>query len=289
MPEQFHIALKSYYRSISETFQEAKFAKCLQDTTFGNKDQSLSSNIFVLSAASPMMKNVFKTSEFSKAKLVHKNASIEEIEQILHYIHTGETTDERKMRFLRLGAEMKIEGLMSMCSNNNCYKIEESFNVTAEALDNQEEFCSKECFDESIFNSFQTLRHEDFLKDVTIVTTDKKEIPTNKIVLYTFSGFFKKFVKSKKKVAKRLWVPYTKEEFETLLTLLYTGRVTVDGNNVSKVLNMMNTFEITDHRTEKDSTETEKISNDACQISKNEVPMCQNVLNQKKIFEESRM
>ena len=118
----------------------------------------------------------------------------------------------------------------------------------------------------------------EFLKDVTIVTTDKKQIPVHMIVLYASSHFFKQYVKTKGRVARRLWVPYTNEEFQQLLDLFYIGKVTVQAKNLEKFLDMMKTFEV-------DQVHTENLCDETNQMQKDEELITQEPNNETRVSE----
>ena len=263
MEESYQISLKGYYVKIAESFKEAEKSRCLQDTRIGSLDgKTIKSSRFTLCAASGKFMNILKTTEHENPGITHTGATQEEVRSLHHYIHTGESSHERHLRFLHLGAELDIDSLISFCSYSDCYKIMATFCESGNTFDSVG-ICSEDCFNGSIFSSFKRLRGEDFLKDMTLVSTDGEEIKVHKIVLYTFSGFFKKYLRSKN-IESRVWVPYSDEEIEVLLELFYSGKVIIKGRKcLTNVMNMLKTFEVNDFSHDANEELNEPIENEA--------------------------
>ena len=146
--------------------------------------------------------------------------------------------------------------LKNLPRNVQCYKIEETFCVAGSIID-KDGICSIECYRNSIFSSFTRLRDEKFLHDVSFITVDNKQIHLHKMVLYTFSMYFKNLMKTKK-MKRRVKIPYSEEEVKLMLELLYTGTVKIGKKNVQQFIEMLTTFEITNFTEEANEELTEE-------------------------------
>ena len=257
MTQSYEFSLNEFHASIAAAFKAAKNESFLNDTWYGSSDgQCIQANKFILSASSKQMLNILKNTEHQKPGITHVGAKFEEIQTINNYLHTGETSEERPLRFLHLGAELEIDGLIMFCSPTECYKIEETFCVAGSIID-KDGICSIECYRNSIFSSFTRLRDEKFLHDVSFITVDNKQIHLHKMVLYTFSMYFKNLMKTKK-MKRRVKIPYSEEEVKLMLELLYTGTVKIGKKNVQQFIEMLTTFEITNFTEEANEELTEE-------------------------------
>ena len=103
-----------------------------------------------------------------------------------------------------------------------------------------ENFCLKwKAFHSNVFNAFESLRNEDYLHDVTLVSDDHKQKSAHKLVLSACSEHFKDIFKySNKPNAHTLLCldGIKSDDLENILDYIYNGEVRMLQDNLDRFL-----------------------------------------------------
>jgi len=129
-----------------------------------------------------------------------------------------------------------------------------------------EKFCLRwNDFQNNIQSTFQDLRKNEGLKDVTLVCEDSFEIDAHKIVLSSSSLFFQNIFSSKKVNHPIIFMRGVKKtDLVTMLDFMYLGEVNIEQEALQNFLLLANDFNIKGLETKENFTEEESpfIEND---------------------------
>ena len=103
-----------------------------------------------------------------------------------------------------------------------------------------EKFCLKwNDFQSNISNSFGTLRNEDYLQDVTLVTDDNIQISAHKLVLSACSDYFKSILKTNRVSNLLICLEgVNKSDIDNFLEYMYFGEVQLLLDDLDRFLNI---------------------------------------------------
>jgi len=97
----------------------------------------------------------------------------------------------------------------------------------------------------NVSKSFSSLRHEDNLNDVTLVSDDHIQISAHKVVLSSSSGYFKDiFTKNKHSHPMLCLVGVKSEEVNHVLDYIYYGEVELQQSNIEAFLEVAQKFQL---------------------------------------------
>ena len=103
-------------------------------------------------------------------------------------------------------------------------------------------------FQSNASKSFRTIRNEDYLNDVTLVSDDLKQVSAHKLVLSACSAYFKQIFKNSKFPNFHHQVlcleGVSSEDLECILQYIYNGEVEIYQKDLSKFLSIAQRFKL---------------------------------------------
>ena len=100
-------------------------------------------------------------------------------------------------------------------------------------------------FGSNVSSSFETLRNEDYLNDVTLVTDDNQQISAHKLVLSACSDYFQKVFRNNQNKGLLLCLEgVTKEELNNCLDYMYNGEVEIPQVGIEKFFQIARRFKL---------------------------------------------
>ena len=100
-------------------------------------------------------------------------------------------------------------------------------------------------YQSNIIKSFSSLRNEDNLNDVTLVSDDHVQIFAHKVVLSSSSGYFKDiFIKNRQPHPILCLVGVISQEVNNVLDYIYKGEVQIQQENLETFLKIAQKFEL---------------------------------------------
>ena len=100
-------------------------------------------------------------------------------------------------------------------------------------------------YQSNVIKSFSSLRNEDNLNDVTLVSDDHVQIFAHKVVLSSSSGYFKDiFIKNRQPHPILCLVGVNSQEVNNVLDYIYKGEVQISQNNLNTFLEVAQKFEL---------------------------------------------
>ena len=100
-------------------------------------------------------------------------------------------------------------------------------------------------YQSNIIKSFSSLRNEDNLNDVTLVSDDHVQIFAHKVVLSSSSGYFKDiFIKNRQPHPILCLVGVNSQEVNNVLDYIYKGEVQISQDNLNTFLEVAQKFEL---------------------------------------------
>lgn len=100
-------------------------------------------------------------------------------------------------------------------------------------------------YNSNIAKSFSSLRHEDKLNDVTLVSDDHVQISAHKVVLSSSSEYFKDiFIKNKHSHPMLCLVGVSSQEINHVLDYIYHGQVQIHQDNLDLFLGVAQKFQL---------------------------------------------
>ena len=109
-----------------------------------------------------------------------------------------------------------------------------------------EKFCLKwNDFQTNIGKSFKSLRHDDDLFDVTLVSDDHNQVSAHKLVLSACSEYFKNIFKTNKHSHPLLCLEgVTSQELNNVLDYIYNGEIQIYQDNLDRFLDVAQRFKL---------------------------------------------
>ena len=100
-------------------------------------------------------------------------------------------------------------------------------------------------FQNNISISFGTLKNEDYLQDVTLVTDDNNQISAHKLVLSACSDYFKSILKTNRASILLICLEgVNKSDIDNFLEYMYFGEVQLLQHDLDRFLNIAQRFKI---------------------------------------------
>ena len=109
-----------------------------------------------------------------------------------------------------------------------------------------EKFCLKwNDFHSNIGKSFKSLRHEDDLFDVTLVSDDQSQVSAHKLVLSSCSEYFKTVLKKNKHSHPMLCLNgVSSQDLNNILDYIYNGEIHIYQDNLNRFLDVAERFKL---------------------------------------------
>ena len=109
-----------------------------------------------------------------------------------------------------------------------------------------EKFCLKwNDFHSNIGKTFKSLRYEDDLFDVTLVSDDQNQVAAHKLVLSACSEYFKKIFKNNKHSHPLLCLEgVSTQDLNNILDYIYNGEIQIYQDNLDRFLNVAQRFKL---------------------------------------------
>jgi len=123
-----------------------------------------------------------------------------------------------------------------------------------------EKFCLKwNDFHSNIGKSFKSLRYEDNLFDVTLVSNDHNQVSAHKLVLSACSEYFKTLFKKNKHSHPMICLEgVNSQELNNALDYIYNGEIQIYQDHLDRFLNIAQRFELEGLLGDQSSTQEEK-------------------------------
>ena len=127
-----------------------------------------------------------------------------------------------------------------------------------------EKFCLKwNDFHSNIGKSFKSLRHEDDLFDVTLVSDDQSQVSAHKLVLSSCSEYFKTVLKKNKHSHPMLCLNgVSSQDLNNILDYIYNGEIQIYQDNLNRFLDVAERFKLEGLITGDQTLKDEDIYND---------------------------
>ena len=109
-----------------------------------------------------------------------------------------------------------------------------------------EKYCLKwNDFHSNIGKSFKSLRYEDDLFDVTLVSDDHSQVSAHKLVLSACSEYFKSIFKNNKHSHPLLCLEgVSLQDLNNVLDYIYNGEIKIYQDNLDRFLNVAQRFKL---------------------------------------------
>ena len=122
-----------------------------------------------------------------------------------------------------------------------------------------EKFCLKwNDFHSNVSKSFSSLRNEDYLHDVTIVSDDNEQITAHKVVLSTCSEYFKSiFMKNKQSNILLCLEGLNSNDVRHMMDYMYNGEIQIFQDDLDRFLSVAKRFKLEGLITDPDQEELE--------------------------------
>ena len=131
---------RNYSEHLESMMKELMVNEDFADVTLVTEDKKcLKANSHVLSACSPVLKEIFNNEKYSRTIMYLRGIQFSEMEAILQFIYLGEATfqEERTTEFLAVGRSLEIKGLGPVKTETNYENFDEPFNDTTGADKNE--------------------------------------------------------------------------------------------------------------------------------------------------------
>ena len=98
----------------------------------------------------------------------------------------------------------------------------------------------------NVIKKFSSLRNEDDFSDVTLVSSDKKQVSAHKVVLSSCSDYFKTILKSNNKSNNIILCleNINHEELNNVLDYVYNGQVNIEQEQLDRFLTIAQRFQL---------------------------------------------
>ena len=126
--EKYSLRWHNYSDHLKSMMKELMMNEDFSDVTFVTDDKKLiKANVHILSACSPVFKEIFKKEKSSSTIMYLRGIQFSEMESIMQFIYLGETTfdEERIDEFLDVARSLEIEELCRSITETNCEPEEE--------------------------------------------------------------------------------------------------------------------------------------------------------------------
>ena len=128
-------------------------------------------------------------------------------------------------------------------------------------------------FHSNVSKSFSTLRNEDFLHDVTIVSDDNEPITAHKLVLSTCSEFFKSiFMKNKHSHPLVCLEGLSSYDVRNMMDYMYNGELQIFQDDLDRFLNVAQRLKLEGLITDPDDDQEEQVNVKEKETFKNKAP-----------------
>ena len=146
--ENAYFKWKTFPTHISSTFKDLASEGHFADVTLVSDDQvQTTAHKLVLSACSPVMKNILLNNPHSKPLIYLKGVKDQELQSILHFMYFGETTIHQD----------SIADFMDVAHNLEIKELCDRFNIEEKAVNDNQEMDE---VDSSILNTVETNHSE---------------------------------------------------------------------------------------------------------------------------------
>ena len=100
-------------------------------------------------------------------------------------------------------------------------------------------------FTSNTSKAFSSLRHEDYLHNVTLVSNDNQQVSAHKLVLSACSEYFRSIFKNNPNKHPFLCLDgVTKQDLTNIMDYMYNGEVHVYQDDLDRFLNMAERFKL---------------------------------------------
>ena len=146
-------------------------------------------------------------------------------------------------------------------------------------MQSSEKFCLKwNDFEKNVSKSFSQLRQQSGLFDVTLVSSDQKQVSAHRLVLSACSDFFKTIFNNNSHSHPLLYLDGVDSgEISQMLDYIYQGEVQIYQENLDRFLEIAQKFQLDGLMAEADSNETSDLSKE--ESSWNELRNKENTIN----------
>ena len=104
---------------------------------------------------------------------------------------------------------------------------------------------SRKDYQSNVIKSFSSLRHDDNLNDVSLVSDDNVQIFAHKVVLSSCSGYFKDiFIKNRQPHPFLCLIGVNSQEVNNVLDYIYKGEVLIGQDKLDKFLEVAKKFQL---------------------------------------------
>ena len=104
---------------------------------------------------------------------------------------------------------------------------------------------SRKDYQSNVIKSFSSLRHDDNLNDVSLVSDDNVQIFAHKVVLSSCSGYFKDiFIKNRQPHPILCLIGVNSQEVNNVLDYIYKGEVLIGQDKLDKFLEVAEKFQL---------------------------------------------
>ena len=150
--EKYSLTWHTYSDHLRDMMKELMMNEDYSDVTLVTEDKKhIKANVSVLSACSPVFKEIFKRDKYSSKIMYLRGIQFSEIESILQFIYLGEATfyEERMDEFLAVAKSLEIKELCNTKSEMN------------NQPDNEDQIISNEQFTEQNVESDMKTQQQD--------------------------------------------------------------------------------------------------------------------------------
>ena len=138
--ETFFFSWKTYQPHLNTTLKDLFAEKTFADVTLVSDDQiQIPAHKFVLSACSPVLKNLLLNNPHSHPLLYLRGVKQQELQSILQFMYLGEATiyQDRINEFMNIAKDLEVKELSKDDESNEEFDISEADNVDKSMHDNQ--------------------------------------------------------------------------------------------------------------------------------------------------------
>ena len=111
--EKFSLKWNDFEKNLSEVFRELKEDTALCDVTLACGDEEVSAHKLILSACSPVFKNIFKRHNHRHTLLYLHGFTFSQLQSVLTFMYLGEVDIEQDQlnSFLLIAEHLQVKGL----------------------------------------------------------------------------------------------------------------------------------------------------------------------------------